>query len=66
MSTLRGHPYWGVEPEVLQEIRRRAHEERVIATRQVFAAPTKIVRKLFAGLTWRAPPAPNLRVAHNY
>lgn len=55
MSTLRSHPYWGVKPEVLQQIRRRAHEERAIVMRQVFAAPAKIIRQLFVALTRRAP-----------
>jgi hypothetical protein len=45
---------------------RRAHEERVIVMRQVFAAPAKIVRQLFAALTWRAPAEPNLRIAHEH
>ena len=66
MSTLRSHPYWGVKPEVLQEIRRRAHEERAVVMRQVFTVPAKIVRQLFAALTWRAPAEPNLRIAHEH
>ena len=65
MSTLRSHPYWGVKPEVLQQIRRRAHEERAIVTRQVFAALAGIVRHLFVALAWRVP-AQKLRVAHEH
>lgn len=66
MSTPRSHPYWGVKPEVLQEVRRRAHEERVLAMRQVLATPAKIVRRLLAAPTWRAPAEPNLGIAHQH
>ena len=66
MSTLRSHPYWGVKPEVLQQIHRRAHEERVIVTRQAFAALAGIVRHLFVALAWRAPAQRNLRIAHEH
>jgi hypothetical protein len=74
MTTLRSHPYWGVKREVLQEVRRRAHEERAKVVRQVFAAPAKGVRHLFAALAswrrkasaWRAAAEPTLKVAHRH
>ena len=50
MTTLRSHPYWGVKPEVLQEVRRRARGERAKVASQIFAAPAKGVRHLFAAL----------------
>ena len=66
MSTLRSHPYWGVQPEILQQVRQRAHEERTVVARQAFAAPAKIIRQLFVALTRRAPAEPNLRIAHEH
>jgi predicted DCC family thiol-disulfide oxidoreductase YuxK len=74
MTTLRSYPYWGVKREVLQEIRRRAQEERAKVLRQLFAAPGKVVRHLFAALAswrrkasaWRAATGLTLKVAQEH
>jgi hypothetical protein len=63
MTTLRSHPYWGIEPEELHEARRRASAERAKVVRQLFAALVSWSRK---ASDWRASTESSLKVAHEH
>jgi len=63
MTTLRSHPYWGIEPEELHEARRRASAERAKVVRQLFSALVSWPRKSY---DWCASAQRTLRVAHEH
>jgi hypothetical protein len=53
MTTLKSHPYWGIQSEEVQEAMRRAHAERAKVVHQI----------LTALVSWRRRKSPERRAA---